>query len=86
MPRRRPDPTALLERERAGDGRDAVYGTSRVALASSSRASTWEARHKRVTFHCPLELLEAIETEMNHSGRKKNAVIVDALRAHLRKR
>jgi Ribbon-helix-helix protein, copG family len=38
---------------------------------------------QRVTFYCPLELLEAVEAEMERSGRSKSGVIVDALRAHL---
>jgi hypothetical protein len=31
-----------------------------------------------------LELLEAIEEEVRASGRRKNAVIIDALRANLK--
>jgi hypothetical protein len=88
MPSRRPDPSTLLERERAGRGRDAVYGAPHPATAPANgdNAATWEARHKRVTFHCPLELLDELATEVERSGRKKNAVIVDALRTHLRQR
>ena len=46
-------------------------------------AQHWEAQHKRVTFYCPVELLERIEAEIVQSGRSKTAVIVDALRADL---
>jgi hypothetical protein len=45
--------------------------------------STWEASHSRVTFYCPDDLLEAVEREMDRSGRSKSRVIVDALREHL---
>jgi hypothetical protein len=82
---KRPDPRSVLERERNGTGREAVYGGS-PAAASTSAALSYEDRHKRVTFHCPLDLLDALEAEMSSSGRKKNTVIVDALRAHLKKR
>lgn len=46
-------------------------------------AQRWEAQHTRVTFYCPVELLERIEAEIVESGRSKTAVIVDALRADL---
>jgi Ribbon-helix-helix protein, copG family len=36
-----------------------------------------------VTFYCPLEVLEAVEAEMDRSGRSKSRVITDALRQHL---
>lgn len=88
MPKR-PSPGALLERERPGQGRDAVYGGNGAKLAdkpSSPARATWEERHKRVTFHCPLDLLDLLEAEVRSSGRKKNSVIVDALRAHLHQR
>lgn len=87
MPKR-PSPGALLEREQSGQGRDAVYGGNGtdVAATSPAAAGSWEARHKRVTFHCPLELLDALESEIRASGRKKNSVIVEALQAHLRQR
>ncbi len=89
MPKR-PDPAALIEREEtAVRGREAVYeppASSVVGRAPANGASGWEGRHKRVTFHCPLELLEAIEAEMTRSGRSKNSVIVEAIRADLGKR
>jgi len=34
----------------------------------------------RVTFHCPLDLLDLVEAEMGRSGRSKGRVITDALR------
>lgn len=88
MPSKRPDPKSLLDREAAGSGRDAVYGGARArkTAAPPEPALSWEQRHKRVTFHCPIDLLDALEDEVEASGRKKNAVIVDALRAHLKKR
>lgn len=46
-------------------------------------AGTWEETHQRLTFHCPLVLREAIEKEVQRSGRSKSRVIVDALQEHL---
>jgi hypothetical protein len=43
----------------------------------------WEAAHQRVTFYCPVDLLDQVEAEVARSGRSKSRVIVDALRAHL---
>ena len=43
----------------------------------------WEARNKRVTFYCPLEVLDALSTEVARGERSNSQVIVDALRAHL---
>lgn len=84
MPKR-PDPAAALDREATPRGREAVYAGGRsngAAPVVAERAASWEERHRRVTFHCPVELLEKIEAEVA-GGRKKNAVIVDALTEHL---
>ncbi len=43
----------------------------------------WDESHRRVTFYCPLDLLEALEKEVGRSRRSKTAVIVDAIREHL---
>ena len=43
----------------------------------------WEARNKRVTFYCPLEVLDALSAEVARGERSNSQVIVDALRAHL---
>lgn len=51
-----------------------------VAGADGKR---WEDTHRRVTFHCSVALLEAVEAEMERSGRSKSQVINDALRAAL---
>lgn len=85
MSPRRPDPKALLEREHNGTGREAVYGGP-AGRTPAPASLSYEERHKRVTFHCPLDLLEALDAEVSSSGRKKNTVIVEALRAHLKKR
>ena len=45
---------------------------------------TWEQAHRRVTFYCPVAVLAALEREMGRSRRSKTAVIVDALREHLK--
>ena len=43
----------------------------------------WEETHSRATFHLPLELQSAIDTEAARSGRTKSGVVADALRQHL---
>ncbi len=47
-------------------------------------AQSWEAAHKRVTFHCPLDVLDALEADVASGDRSKSRVIVDALREHLK--
>jgi hypothetical protein len=42
-----------------------------------------EDRNARVTFHCPVELLERIEERMAATQRSKSGVIVYALRSFL---
>ena len=72
-------------------GREAVYQPDPPAAPTTASATaarpaggpSWDETHQRVTFYCPLELLEAVEAEMERSGRSKTGVIVDALRAHL---
>jgi hypothetical protein len=84
----------LDQDQEQGRGQEAVYGQPDPAPAPepatpvprASRAATaasWDDTHQRVTFYCPLELLEVIEAEMERSGRSKTGVIVDALREHL---
>lgn len=51
--------------------------------AAAVERHRWEETHRRVTFYCPDEVLDAIETEMASSDRSKTRVIVDALRAQL---
>lgn len=46
---------------------------------------SWEERHWRVIFHCPNELVDALEAEMRRSGRSKSRVLTEALREHLQK-
>ena len=75
-------------------GREAIYTPtprqpSTVNPPSSTvdrmpSETTWEEAHRRVTFYCPLDLLRALESEMTRSRRSKTAVIVDAIREHLR--
>lgn len=57
--------------------------TERKATAESQRSPSWEETHQRVTFHCSVALREAIEAEMERSGRSKSRVIVDAVQAAL---
>jgi hypothetical protein len=58
-------------------------GDPRAGPVGEPESSAWEARHKRVTFYCPTDLLQRVEVEMRRSGRSKTAVIVDALSADL---
>lgn len=43
----------------------------------------WDELHRRTTFYCPIELVEALDRARKATGRSKSQVIVDALRAHL---
>jgi hypothetical protein len=45
--------------------------TRPVSTTTSTTAASWDATHQRVTFYCPLELLETIEADMHRSGRKQ---------------
>ncbi len=53
------------------------------APAAGDGGGLWDESYRRVTFHCPVALLQAVEAEMERSGRSKSRVIVDALRAAL---
>jgi hypothetical protein len=78
------------DQDQAARGQEAVYGQPETPAPAGlpggppvATAATWEATHQRVTFYCPLELLEAVEAEMRRTGRSKTGVIVDALKEHL---
>lgn len=73
-----------------GRGREAIYAghgdevDGQAAAAPPGRAvRSWDEAHKRVTFYCSIELLQAVEAEMRRSERTKTQVIVDALTDHL---
>jgi hypothetical protein len=70
---------------RASDIRSEESSSSRLGTPSQAPGTeaSWDASHRRVTFYCPDDVLEAIHTDMARSGRSKTRVIVDALRAHL---
>jgi len=78
----------------APQGREAIYTPAPPQTATvdhqpstvdrSPSTATWEEAHRRVTFYCPLDLLRALESEMDRSRRSKTAVIVDAIREHLK--
>jgi hypothetical protein len=83
-----PKRSSLRDRLGQARGQEAVYGQPKptpntLPASMSVDRPPWEERHQRVTFYCPLELLEAVEADMRQSGRSKSAVIVDALRDHL---
>ncbi len=54
-----------------------------AATPAGGGGERWDESNRRVTFYCPVEVLEAIEAEMKRSGRSKSQVIVNALRAYL---
>ncbi len=74
-------------------GREAIYTAAAGEPATVDRppqpvdrqrsGAGWDESHRRVTFYCPLDLLQALEGEMGRSRRSKTAVIVDAIREHL---
>ena len=66
-------------------GADAFTAPQPAASAPVRRVGEegWEARNKRVTFYCPLEVLDALSAEVARGERSNSQVIVDALRAHL---
>lgn len=69
------------------DGREALYEVAvpeQYPVDGQRSASGWEQSHRRVTFYCPVAVLELIEREMSRSARSKTRVITDALREHLR--
>jgi len=49
-----------------------------------ARPPGWEDRHRRWTFHAPVDVLDALEAEAKRSGRSKSAVAVTALRKELK--
>lgn len=56
----------------------------RPATASANGKSTrWEDAHTRVTFHCPVDVLEGVEDHMRRTGQSKSGLIVEALRAYM---
>lgn len=42
----------------------------------------WEATHRRYTVHLPVDLIEAIAAESQHTGRSKARIVTDALQAY----
>lgn len=83
---------ALGEPEEKGRRAEALGGEGKRSTSTSTvhphkkAAQSWEATHKRVTFHCPLDVLEALEAAVASGDRSKSRVIVDALREHLSER
>ena len=94
MPTRRPNLRDHAVRQRPPSrGRDAIYNASPSQPSAVARlpqpvdrkrsAAGWDESHRRVTFYCPLDLLEGLEKEVGRSRRSKTAVIVEAIREHL---
>lgn len=88
MPPERPDMRKALGREAIyGEGaprKAAPTGRKRGAAPKPDASKpTWEETNQRVTFHCPTEVLAAVEAAMAATGRSKSRVIVDAIRENL---
>ncbi len=47
---------------------------------------TWNDLHQRVTFYCPKDMVEKIESTMEATGKSKSQVIVIALESLLSKK
>ena len=47
---------------------------------------TWDDLHQRVTFYCPKDLVEKIESTIQATGKSKSQVIVIALESLLSKK
>lgn len=78
-------PATVDEQRQTDDGRPSTVDgpPGRRQRDASRPAPSWAAQHKRLTFYCPIALIDKIEAEMAQSGRSKTAVIVDALHADL---
>lgn len=86
MPSKRP---SLRDRTAPARGAEAIYASPEPATVDrppstvDGEGAAWEENHKRVTFYCPVDVLDAVEASMRETGRSKTRVIVDALRQHL---
>ena len=46
---------------------------------------SWEANHKRVTFYCPIDLLQELERATRTTGRSKTQILTEGLQLALHK-
>ena len=54
------------------------------AVPEPAAEETWEASHKRVTFYCPVDLLDELARAVRTTGRSKSQLLVKGLRLALR--
>lgn len=73
----------LARREAAPD--DAVVGRREPSVASPNSDLTWEQRHKRATFHFPIELLEELKATAKARGVSTSALVVEAVETELQR-
>jgi ribbon-helix-helix CopG family protein len=76
---RRPTPSVADRAAPAPRGADGF----RPAVTTAEKTTRWEDAHTRVTFHCPVDVLEGVEDLMSRTGQSKSGLIVEALRAYL---
>lgn len=50
---------------------------------NENTGGAWDSAHIRVTFHCPRELLAALDAEVGRTADSKSRIIVDALAEQL---
>lgn len=74
-----PAPPAAAEHSAASTGDRARSSSASPPPAPRPR---WEATHRRYTVHLPVDLIEAIATESQHTGRSKARIVTDALQAY----
>lgn len=72
----------LARREAAPD--DAVVGRREPPAVSPNSDLTWEQRHKRATFHFPVELLEELKATAKQRGLSTSALVVQAVESELK--
>ena len=81
--------SASLKKKRSGKSRPVKLPPPEVLRGPRKRPSqdpsqSWSARHKKVMWECPIELLELLN-EYKAQGYSKNSIITAAVRAYLGK-
>ena len=62
------------------------YTVDDALFTVDEQRPTWNELHQRVTFYCPKDLVEKIESTMRNTRKSKSQVIVIALNALLNKK
>ncbi len=78
-----------IRNQPTSSGREAIYSADESTPSTEDTpqsTSTWENSHRRVTFYCSMELLQALEQEIAQSGKSKSQVIVESLQVRLRQK